>query len=125
MAGVVSKARAKGRFYRYLTVATFCAMQLLPRIACAVPPAISAQPVSQGALLGSNATFIVTAAASPMAYQWLFNGGNLSGATNSILIVTNVQAANAGAYKVVLTNASGMITSSPATLAIVTAPDFL
>lgn len=49
--------------------------------------------------------------------QWGFKGTNISGATNMVLIVTNAQFADAAAYSVVVTNASGSLTL-PANLAI-------
>ena len=127
MAGFLLSSKAHARFCPYLAVSTFYAMAslMLPQTAHALAPAISAQPVSQAVLPGSNATFIVTAASPPLAYQWRFNGGNVSGATNSALTITNVQTASTGTYTVVITNASGVVTSSPATLALATAPDFL
>src|SRR6267142_2352538 len=127
MAGFLSKLWVHERFCPYLAVAVSCGIQcfILPQTAHALAPAIYGQPVSQAVLPGSNATFIVTAALPPLAYQWRFNGGNLSGATNSALTITNVQAANIGTYTAVITNISGVITSVPATLALATAPGFL
>src|SRR5882672_10708795 len=108
MAGFLSNLKAHARFCAYLAVSTFYGMAslMVPQSAHALVPAISAQPVSQAALPGSNATFIVTAATPPLAYQWRFNGGNVSGATNATLTITNVQAANTGTYTVVITNVS-------------------
>src|SRR5712671_2458920 len=110
--GDMSRFRLKfgvqGRFWPCLAI-TLCVMQnlFLPQSAHALMPAISAQPVSQAVLPGSNATLIVTATTPSLAYQWRLNGGNLSGATNSALTITNVQAANIGTYTAVITNISG------------------
>ena len=55
-------------------------------------PIIYGQPQSQ-----TNLSLSVTnTGASPLAYQWLFNGTN--GATTNILNIANFQAANAGSY---------------------------
>ena len=55
----------------------------------------------------------------PFSYQWQFAGNNLPGATNSSLIVSNLQnGINTGAYKVTVTNIAGSIDSATATLAI-------
>src|SRR5258707_12170435 len=92
-------------------------------------PSITQQPQSQSLLAGSNATFSVTASGqSPLRYQWSFNGTNLansahiSGATNATLTVSNILAADAGNYRVVVTNSHGSATSSNATLAVLLPP---
>jgi len=84
-----------------------------------LPPAILTQPVSQSAPAGSSATFTVTASGlPPLTYQWQFNGGNLPGATNSALVLTNLQSSNGGAYEVVVGNPYGSTISASAALAV-------
>jgi hypothetical protein len=51
----------------------------------------------------SYAWFLKGTAPTP-GLQWQFNGVNLDGATDSRLILTNVQPANAGIYTLVVTN---------------------
>jgi len=93
-----------------------------------LPPALSQPPASQSVVIGSNATFTVTATGtSPLAYQWQFNGGNVAGAnylgTNSpSLTVLGTTAWSAGNYNVIITNAYGSVTSSVATLTITYPP---
>jgi hypothetical protein len=89
-------------------------------ITAAVPvPTITAQPQSQTVPRGSNATFNVTVSgATPLSYQWRFNGAPIEDATSSVLTVKNVQVFNEGAYSVVVTNAFGSATSSNATLTV-------
>src|SRR5207244_3230914 len=58
----------------------------------------------------------------PLTYQWRKGGTPIGGATNANLILTNISGASAGTYDVVVTNTSGSITSSSATLTIVVAP---
>jgi hypothetical protein len=127
MVGLLSRFNANSWSSRRILIAIACGMSFLlpPRISHAVSPAIYGQPLSQAALPGSNATFVVIAGTPPLAYQWRFNSGNLSGATNSTLTITNVQPVNAGAYSVVISNSSGALTSPPASLWLATAPDFL
>ena len=92
----------------------------------ALPPAISAQPISQTALLGSNTTFVVTAAGTPpFSYRWQFSAADMAGATNSTLDISDVQSNKLGAYRAIVTNPYGAITSSPATLTLATPPGFL
>jgi len=88
-----------------------------------VPPAIVVPPVSQEAILGSNATFTVTATGdAPLSYQWRFNGVNIAGATGANFTVTNVQAASVGLYSVVVSNPFGTATSTNATILLRTPP---
>jgi probable HAF family extracellular repeat protein len=88
-----------------------------------VPPSITNPPTNQAVRLGSNAVFSVTATGTtPLSYRWLFNGTNVAGATNVTLTITNAQAASAGSYSVVVTNAVGSVSSSNAVLTLLTAP---
>ena len=82
-------------------------------------PMILAQPASQTASVSSNAVFSVqVAGSSPMSYQWQFNGANISGRTNQILTLNNLQLTNQGNYNVLITNAYGSAASSNAYLAV-------
>ncbi|MEI2725481.1 MAG: immunoglobulin domain-containing protein [Verrucomicrobiota bacterium] len=81
--------------------------------------AVQFPPASQTVNRGTNATFTVNATgSSPLSYQWRFNGGNIAGATNVTLILTNVPDSAAGNYDVVVSNASGTNASASATLTI-------
>ncbi len=87
-------------------------------------PAIVAQPSDQRVFSGANAGFTVVATGSaPLNYQWWFNGTNLTGATNAVLLLTGVSPANQGGYFAILTNSYGRATSSIANLFIVPAND--
>ena len=90
------------------------------------PPAIRIQPVSLTNNSATAATFTVVAAGTPLlGYQWfragaaLSDGGNISGALSSSLTVSNLLCADAAQYWVVITNASGSVTSLVATLSVV------
>ncbi len=83
------------------------------------PPTIVAQPADQRILLGASAAFAVTAAGTaPLDYQWTFGGTNLEGATNNLLVITNVQLSDAGSYAVSVSNPFGSASSSNALLTI-------
>jgi hypothetical protein len=89
-------------------------------------PTITGQPQSRTNGVGTTATFTVTAVGTdPLSYQWrragtnLLNGGKVSGATSSVLTLTNVQPADATNYSVVVTNYLGSATSGEATLTVV------
>jgi hypothetical protein len=86
------------------------------------PPAIVTQPTNQTTFPGSNVMFSVTATGSALAYQWKFSGTNLPGATNSSLVLTNVQLPQAGPYFVTVTNAAGTTNSSTALLRLLVSP---
>jgi uncharacterized repeat protein (TIGR03803 family) len=99
-------------------------------------PVITSQPQSRTNIAGTTATFQVTATpTNGLACQWrrnntnLVNGSFISGATSNVLSLANVQSSDAGNYTVVLSNSSGSVTSSVATLTIKRAPiagaDFL
>ncbi|MDB6018478.1 MAG: glucose/sorbosone dehydrogenase domain protein, partial [Pedosphaera sp.] len=84
-----------------------------------VPPGIAIPPQSLAVSQGSNATFTVTATGTAsLSYQWQFNSGNIAGATNSSYTRTNVQPADAGGYRVMVTNIAGSVTSVAAPLAV-------
>jgi hypothetical protein len=89
------------------------------RLIINVPPFITASPVSTTAPVGSAVSFEVAAGGTPaLAYQWRFNGTNLAGATSSNFTRLNAQASHAGQYSVVITNASGTVTSALAQLTL-------
>ena len=89
------------------------------------PPVIFQPPVSQAFAAGATNSFSVGATGSaPLSYQWvmdqanLANGGNISGATNSQLIIGPEVLSDAGSYAVIVSNAFGSATSSVVILTI-------
>ena len=87
------------------------------------PPAITVQPASQAAIAGTNVTLQVAATGTPpLAFQWSFNRSDLPGAANASLTLPNVQAAQAGTYAVLVTNAYGSALSSNAALTVLVGP---
>jgi len=85
-------------------------------------PSIVSQPQSATAVPGATVTFSVTAAGSALSYQWLENYSQLAGQTNSSLVLTDISTNSAARYAVVVSNAPGAVTSSPAILSILTGP---
>ena len=83
------------------------------------PPVISSQPSNVLAAVSNSASFSVglSQGDSP-AYQWYQNGGAVAGATQATLMLASVTWSNAGAYKVVITNFAGSITSTVANLTV-------
>lgn len=87
------------------------------------PPTLFQQPQSVTITNGSPVQFGTTAfGTGPLGYQWQFGGTNLVSATNATLSLTNVQPAQAGDYTLVVTNASGSVTSAVATLTVLVPP---
>jgi uncharacterized repeat protein (TIGR03803 family) len=83
-------------------------------------PFIATEPVDQTHFSGVTTVFAADAVgASPLTYQWRFNGVNIAGATRAALSLTNVQYANIGTYSVLVSNTLGSVTSSNATLTVV------
>ena len=98
------------------------------KLAVTVPtrPAITNQPQSLTNSVGATATFSVGAAGVPAPdYKWRFNGTSIAGASASSLSLTNVQLTNGGNYTVVVTNASGAVTSDAAVLTVLAPPTIL
>ena len=86
-------------------------------------PVISPDPFSRTNVGGTTVTFISGATGTPTpALTWVknsvpvSNAGNISGATTSTLIVSNVHPADAGNYQLVATSAAGGATSLVAVL---------
>jgi hypothetical protein len=89
-------------------------------------PTIVIQPQSQVVVAGSNAMFSVTGrGASPLGYQWYFNGAVLNGATGATFQVTGAQPTNEGNYFVVVSNSLGSVTSIMAGLTVLVPPSIL
>src|SRR5215467_3512991 len=83
------------------------------------PPslAILCHPASQVGPVGVNVAFAVLAqGTAPLSYQWQFNSNNITGAIADTLLLTNISLADFGAYRVVISNSGGSVTSSNALL---------
>lgn len=84
-------------------------------------PVAIVPPQSQSVVVGNPVTFTVTATGTaPLAYQWLFNGVPIAGATSATLSFVSAQSTNAGDYSVRISNSIGTSTSVPATLTVIT-----
>ena len=82
-------------------------------------PVVITQPASVAQPAGTAASLTVVASGSP-AYQWRKNGVNVVGATNATLPFAALTAADTASYDVVLTNATGTVTSNAATVVVAT-----
>src|SRR5437016_604284 len=83
-------------------------------------PTITTGPASQTVTPGQSATFsVVAAGTAPLNYQWAKNGATISGATFSSFTTPVTTASDNGSqFTVVVSNSSGSVTSSPATLTV-------
>ncbi len=98
--------------------------------ATAAAPVFSQQPVAQTIASGSTVVFHALASGLPVpTYQWylnanpLANGGGVSGTTGPTLVIAGATAARAGTYYCAASNASAVVQSQPATLAVIATGD--
>lgn len=90
------------------------------------PPAITLQPASQtfgaGAFAALSVGFV---GGPPLTFQWRLNGAELPGETNAVLTFGAVRPAQGGDYSLVISNASGAVTSAVAAVTVAVEPDYL
>jgi hypothetical protein len=86
-------------------------------------PRITLQPTNQSLLIGADASLSGDAmGAGPLYFQWLFRGLRVPGANDKTLDLGGVQLSDAGYYSLVVSNASGSVTSAPALLRVFAPP---
>jgi glucose/arabinose dehydrogenase len=90
----------------------------------AAAPSITAQPTSQTASVGEQATFQVTASGTPVLnYQWQRNFVDIPGATSRTYTTPAATPADDGAlFRVRVSNNYGTVTSLPAMLTVLNSP---
>ena len=82
-------------------------------------PVVTISPGLASALVGDTVLFSAAGTGlNPLRFQWRKDGTNIVGATNTFLSLSDIQTNAAGGYSVVLTNTSGAVTSSVATLTV-------
>jgi hypothetical protein len=88
------------------------------------PPTITTQPQNQTTRIGFPATFSVVASGSiPLSYQWMKNGMAISGANSaSYTTPPTMISDNNSTFAVAVSNSSGSVTSSSATLTVLAVP---
>jgi len=88
-----------------------------------VPVAVTVAPTNPTVALGASVNFTTTAyGTAPLAYQWRFNGTNISGATGASYAIASVQATNVGIYTVVVSDFSGSVISAGTALNVTGLP---
>ena len=99
-------------------VVSICLAWLATLLALA-QPVITNQPVNQFVNVSGSATFSVgVSGTGPLGYQWLSNGIPMNGRNSSSLPLSNLQPPSSGWYSVIITNASGSVTSQVAELKV-------
>lgn len=89
-------------------------------------PVILVQPASQSAITTRNTTLQVFAVgARPLGYQWQKNEVNIAAATGASYILTNVKMSDAGSYRVVISNAFGVLVSDTAVITPTNTPPII
>ncbi|MBL9137872.1 MAG: immunoglobulin domain-containing protein [Verrucomicrobiales bacterium] len=88
----------------------------------ASPPSLTTEPQDLSVIHGQTANFAVEATGPPLAYQWRFEGQPMSGEIGATLSVTNAGLTEVGGYDVVVSNASGSVTSRVAQLTVLFPP---
>jgi len=82
-------------------------------------PLIVQQPTSISVSVGQPANFSVVAnGTAPLTYQWQKEGINISAATQSTFSIAQTQPANAGNYRVIVTNSINNVTSNVVVLTV-------
>lgn len=116
---------AQGNLYGTTTAGGPYGKGSIFRISITSAPEITAEPSNEVVFAGGQAQFSVGVfGASPLTYQWLKNGGNLSdnarisGSASRVLTVKKVTDPDAGTFTVTVSDALGTITTSGATLTI-------
>lgn len=111
--------------------ASTSAVATLDVLAGSLPVLVSgATPAAPEVDVGNQQEFSATFKGTlPISYQWQANTGggmaNLPNATNAALILTNLQVADSGSYRVLAINlVGGPVSSSVATLTVVPLPPF-
>jgi hypothetical protein len=89
-----------------------------------VPPSIVTPPADLTVTEPAAATFTVQADGdAPLAYQWRRNGAPIAGATGNVYVLDPTSLGDSGAlFDVVVTNASGSVTSPAAMLTVDAVP---
>lgn len=111
-------ASDEGRYSARVSNAYGCAVSSNALLVIQAPPTFTRQPL--GAVANGNPWTLAAVAhgTAPLHYQWLKNGLPVAGADQATLSFTNLQAADAGAYTLRVSNTFGAVTSVVATVSL-------
>jgi len=88
-------------------------------------PTITTPPEDQTVTEGDTATFMVATTGSALSYQWQREGVDIPGATGATYAFAATAADDGAAFRVVVGNAAGSVTSAPATLTVLLEPPLI
>lgn len=91
------------------------------QLTIAAQPTITTPPTDQQINVGDPFSFSVTAT-DATSYQWSKDGTDIAGATAAVYTLNAAAETDAGIYEVVVSNACGSVTSTPATLTVQAPP---
>jgi sugar lactone lactonase YvrE len=84
-----------------------------------VAPTITTQPASLSVTVGNDAAFAIAARGTEaLSYEWRKDGVAINGANSPVLRLPAVNAGQAGAYSVTVSNAAGTVASTAAALTV-------
>jgi hypothetical protein len=102
---------------------TSAAVALTVNAPAAGAPVITTQPASQSVAAGAALTLNVAATGTgPLSYSWYKEARLVSSGPTAALAITAVTAADAGTYRVVVSNASGSAVSNSAVVTVTGTP---
>lgn len=79
-------------------------------------PKVVQQPVSKNKCTGDNVVFSTDVEGYKLEYQWYFDAIPISGETNAVLAINNIEPKNAGKYSCRISNPKGIVTTNKVTL---------
>jgi hypothetical protein len=89
-------------------------------------PVILSQPRSRAVAQGESVAFRVRATGmTPLYYQWLKDGIEITGAGDPTYVISSVQPGDVGVYSVIVSNAAGIVISDEVALTILPPPVIL
>ena len=94
------------------------ARQLANPVSADPPPELVSHPAGGSAAAGGNFTFSVGATGEGLFYEWYRGDTLLPDADGPVLNLSNLSAADAGDYRVVISNSGGSTNSAVATLTV-------
>jgi hypothetical protein len=122
-----SQTNLSGNYYLVASNCVGVSTSSIAHVSIGFPPFIEQPPISQSIENGSNVIFaVVSTGDAPLSYHWRFNGSDIlassriSGVGTSMLTISNLTTADIGNYDVIITNSIGSVTSTVATLFVMT-----
>lgn len=96
----------------------------IPEPLAPTPPTFVSHPSSTNVFTRADVSLsVLVTGTGPFSYQWFKGASLLTGATNAVLALTNIQLADAGTYLVTVENSAGSTNSNPAIVNVTTRPE--